>query len=184
MKKIVFLFIAAVMSCVSVQNVYAQSAVLKNFDYGPLITDFGMHAKIPNVSLSSETQLKVAFDVAAPGQGGKVNRKFDSLARFLNMHVAAGVPKENIQLALVVHGKAGMDLLDHETYSKVHQQDNANKALLLELMKNNVSVILCGQSATAYEINHSQLIKGVKMDLSAMTAHALLQQQGYTVNPF
>jgi hypothetical protein len=29
-----------------------------------------------------------------------------------------------------------------------------------------------------------QLIPGVKMALSAMTAHAQLQQQGYTLNPF
>ena len=184
MKKNLILFIAASACCFMTQTLHAQSTPLKGFEYGPVITQFGMHAKVPNVTLSPETQLKVAFDVAAQGEGGKVNRKFDSLARFLNMHVAAGVPKQNIKLALVVHGKASMDLLEHEIYTKVHQQDNANKALLIELMSNNVAIFLCGQSAAAYEINHSQLIKGVDVELSAMTAHALLQQQGYTVNPF
>ena len=44
--------------------------------------------------------------------------------------------------------------------------------------------ILCGQSAAAYGITPENLIPGVEMALSAMTAFALLQQNGYTVNPF
>ena len=51
-------------------------------------------------------------------------------------------------------------------------------------MENNVRVILCGQSAPAYSIAASQYISGVEVEQSAMTAQALLQQAGYTVNPF
>ena len=51
-------------------------------------------------------------------------------------------------------------------------------------MANNVRVILCGQSAVAYNVEASQVVAGVEVELSAMTAHALLQQNGYTVNPF
>ena len=47
-----------------------------------------------------------------------------------------------------------------------------------------MKVILCGQSAAAQNIDDSELMKGVELELSAMTAHAQLQQQGYTVNPF
>lgn len=45
-------------------------------------------------------------------------------------------------------------------------------------------VILCGQSAAASGIERVDLLPGVEMALSAMTAHALLQQDGYTLNPF
>jgi intracellular sulfur oxidation DsrE/DsrF family protein len=100
------------------------------------------------------------------------------------MHVASGVPLENIELALVVHGKASLDLLDNKTYQKAYNVDNANKPLIEALLKNNVRVILCGQTAAAYEITLPQLIKGSQIELSAMTAHALLMQQGYSVNPF
>ncbi|VVS99449.1 hypothetical protein ERY430_40383 [Erythrobacter sp. EC-HK427] len=37
---------------------------------------------------------------------------------------------------------------------------------------------------SAQGVEHDDLIEGVEMALSAMTAHALLQQQGYTINPF
>jgi hypothetical protein len=33
-------------------------------------------------------------------------------------------------------------------------------------------------------VKTEDLLPGVEMALSAMTAHALLQQQGYTFNPF
>ena len=58
------------------------------------------------------------------------------------------------------------------------------KALPQALMNNNVRVILCGQTAAAYEIDIKQLVEGVEIELSAMTAHALLQQDGFTINPF
>ena len=37
---------------------------------------------------------------------------------------------------------------------------------------------------TFYDITGGDLLPGVEMSLSAMTAHALLQQDGYTLNPF
>lgn len=159
-------------------------ADMSDFADGPLIKGFGKHAPVKTATVPSDTIMKVAFDVAAPAKKGEINRRFDSLARFLNMHVAAGLKVENIQLALVVHGKASMDLLDDKAYQKAHQTDNPNKALLQVLMQHNVQVILCGQSGAAYDIAHDQLVEGVKTELSAMTAHALLQQQGYSVNPF
>ena len=33
-------------------------------------------------------------------------------------------------------------------------------------------------------VANEDLLPGIEVGLSAMTAHALLQQQGYTVNPF
>ena len=159
----------------------AQMSVFKE---GPLIEGFGKNAPISTHSVTKDTTFKVAFDVASGADAGQINRKFDSLARFLNMHVAAGVDKGNIDLALVVHGKAAFDLLNDATYQKLNKLDNPNKPLLLALMNNNVRVILCGQSAAANEIDISQLVSGSEVELSAMTAHALLQQAGYTLNPF
>ena len=52
------------------------------------------------------------------------------------------------------------------------------------LLAEDVRFILCGQSAAALGIQRQSLAPGVQMALSAMTAHALLQQQGYTLNPF
>ncbi|MFT5636484.1 MAG: intracellular sulfur oxidation DsrE/DsrF family protein [Cognaticolwellia sp.] len=122
--------------------------------------------------------------VGKQGEIGAVNAKIETLARFINRHVANGVPAKNINLALVVHGKAGFDLLKGPLYQEKHQQKNANTALLQDLMKNQVTIYFCGQSAAYHGISNEMLEPGVQMALSAMTAHGVLQNQGYTLNPF
>jgi intracellular sulfur oxidation DsrE/DsrF family protein len=163
----------------------ANSTAKEHFEAGPLIADYGKHAKVnQSVSVNKSTKLNVVFDVADRTGENSLNRKFDSLARFLNMHVANGVPAKNIQLALVVHGSAGLDLLTNKTYNKMAGMDNPNADLLEQLMSNQVQIFMCGQSAAYMEIANTDLYEGVQMSLSAMTAHALLQKQGYSLNPF
>jgi intracellular sulfur oxidation DsrE/DsrF family protein len=47
-----------------------------------------------------------------------------------------------------------------------------------------VRIILCGQTAAYRDISKDDLLPNVELALSAMTAHAQLQQSGYTLNPF
>lgn len=156
-----------------------------DFTTGPDIKDFGQTAMVKSdVVIDKNHTFNVVFDVGKQSETGEINRSFDSLARFLNMHVRAGLKPENINLALVVHGKAAYDLLNNKAYDSRFLGDNPNKALLAALLANNVDIYLCGQTAAYYDIKNQDLQKGVSMALSAMTAHALLQQQGYTLNPF
>ena len=84
----------------------------EQFAAGSVIKNYGKHAKVQqDLNFDKSALFKVAFDVSEQGKVGEVNRKIETLARFINMHVANGVPAENIHLALVVHGKAGFDLL-------------------------------------------------------------------------
>ena len=134
--------------------------------------------------INDSTVFKIAFDVADDAEKGAQNNSINSLARFINMHIAHGVKPENIQLALVVHGSASVDVLANSEYKKRFGVDNKNQALIEQLLANNTKVYVCGQSATHFKVTPALLIEGVKMSLSAMTAHAQLQQQGYTLNPF
>ncbi len=155
------------------------------FMAGPVINSYGKHVKVQqDINFDNKSIFKVAFDISAQAKVGDVSRKIETLARFINMHVANGVPPANIHLALVVHGKAGFDLLAESVYQKQFQQNNANSVLLQDLMKKQVEVYLCGQSAAYYDITKEMLEPGIKMALSAMTAHVVLQNQGYTLNPF
>ena len=158
------------------------------FKPGPVLTEFGPHAPVPGMAqLPADTEFAVAFDVATPAEEGSANRGFESAARFLNMHVAHGVPQENIRLVVVVHGKAGLELLSDAAYAAnplSPQDENPSAKLVAALLEQDVRFILCGQSAAVYGIKPEDLIPGVEMALSAMTAHALLQQNGFTVNPF
>lgn len=147
------------------------------FETGPVLEQFGPHAPVPGVDqLPADAEFQVAFDVSDPAGESGPNRGFMAAARFINMHVASGVPEENIRLVVVVHGKASRELLSAD--------GNPSRALVEALLAEEVRFVLCGQSAVAYGIERQDLIPGVEMSLSAMTAHAVLQQRGYTVNPF
>ncbi|MGO2013063.1 MAG: DsrE family protein [Pseudoalteromonas sp.] len=151
----------------------------------PIIKDFGRFYEVPNhAPIDKQTKFKVAFDVGGGAEKGAKNNYIDSLARFINLHVAHGVKLENIQLALVVHGGASVDVLENSFYKKRFGMDNKNQSLINQLLENNTVIYVCGQSATHMKVAPEELIPGVKMSLSAMTAHAQLQQQGYTLNPF
>ncbi|WP_226632459.1 DsrE family protein [Novosphingobium profundi] len=153
---------------------------------GPVFTDYGRTFAVDSdMPIPADAEFKVAFDISAAATPGEVNRHIDSAARFINMQVAAGVPRERIHVALVVHGPAGADLLAAEAYAARHGgTKSANAPLVRALLDHGVRAILCGQSAAAMGLARADLIPGVELALSAMTAHALLQQDGYTLNPF
>ena len=61
---------------------------------------------------------------------------------------------------------------------------SASADLVATLIDHGVRIIVCGQSAAYYDVETDDILPGVEMAMSAMTVHALLQQQGYTLNPF
>ncbi len=169
--------ILAAIGAAALAPVSATAQDLSAFKTGPVFEDFGPHAPVEGANeLPSLTRFSIAFDVAKKADTGARNRGFESAARFINMHVAAGVPADRIKIAIVVHGSATRDLVAGDA--------NGSQAMLRAMMDQGVRVILCGQSAAANGVSADELIDGVEMELSAMTAHALLQQDGYTVNPF
>ena len=153
---------------------------------GPAIAGFGPAARVDSdMPIPPDTMFRIAFDVSEENTTDRPLRGFESLARFINMHVAAGVPEDRIRLALVVHGKASFDLLTDSAHrARFDGRPSPSGALIADLQKHHVRVIVCGQSAAALGIAKADLMPGVELALSAMTAHALLQQEGYTLNPF
>ena len=158
----------------------------KDFQKGRLISEFGPVAKIDSdVPIPEGTQFKVSYDVAKAADAGELNRTLTTAARFLNMHHAVGIPEQDMSLAVIVHGKASFDMVKNARYGVAFEGvDNANAVLIKALTGKGVRIIVCGQSATYYDIENEDLLPNVEMALSAMTAHALLQQDGYTLNPF
>ncbi len=119
--------------------------------------------------------LRHSFDVVKRAEEGELKRTLVSAARFINMHARAGVDLDNIKAAVVVHGTAVRD---------VSSEAPTSAKLVAALIDHSVHFFVCGQSAAYYGVTADDLLPGVEMALSAMTVHALLQQQGYTLNPF
>jgi intracellular sulfur oxidation DsrE/DsrF family protein len=165
----------------------AQDAQPATFTYGPVFEDFGPVADVPDADfvIPEDASFHVAFDVSRAAEDGQLNRGFESAARLINMHARAGVaPMEN-RAAVVVHGPAVLDLLTDVAWgARGRGEANPSGAAVREMIDQGVRFIVCGQSAAGQGVAKSELIPGVGLALSAMTAHALLQQQGYTVNPF
>lgn len=152
----------------------------ERFVAGSQIEAYGRYAPVADPAITPDTQFRIAYDVSSAAEAGQINRGIESAARFLNMVTAAGLPAENVKLAIVVHGSGAADLQRLYADGTV----NPNAALVEALIAKDVSVQLCGQTAAMRNVDAESLVPGVTVSLSAMTAHAMLQQDGYTINPF
>lgn len=177
---------AWLVSCLSLITLSCAAQSFDAFKSGKAIPAFGKIAPIDSdLPIPEGTEFNIVFDVATQATPGKINRTLDSAARFINMHVDAGVPAKNIRLAVVVHGGASADLTRDAFYTtKTDGVKNANADAIATLLEHGTEIYLCGQTAAYYGIGKKDLLPGVSMALSAMTAHALLLQKGYTPNPF
>jgi len=154
---------------------------------GAVIAEFGKTYEVKNPAFKTDTthDLKVVFDVGRSFKDPtKVNPLIHAAARYLNMHVDAGVPLEHLQVALVIHGDAANDILNNKNYKTKFTRNNPNTPLLTALAEKGVQIILCGQTAAHRDINKSDVHADIQFALSAMTALVQLQNENYRLINF
>lgn len=152
---------------------------------GPIVHSGGAVFPVtPDFETPLDIDYRVAFDVSVGGDTERMSTSLNTVARYLNMHARAGVPRDRLDAAVVVHGTAVMDVLSPDAYRARTGGANPNQALLQELLDAGTRVIVCGQSAASRGFAASELADGVELALSAMTAFVALQREGYLVNPW
>jgi intracellular sulfur oxidation DsrE/DsrF family protein len=153
---------------------------------GPIINGGGKHAPVPNLTFTVPMDLdyKVVWDIEIAGKGSELNDEWNVPARFVNQGAALGLPRARVQAAVVVHGGAGEELLNNAEYKARKGVDNPNIALLEEMSRAGVKIILCGQTVDSRKMPRDKILPFVQIAPSAAWAHAVLLRQGYTVNPF
>jgi len=154
---------------------------------GPVIKEFGKVSKIENPDFKTDTSLafKAVFDIMkTPDNQGELNRSIETAARFLNMHAQAGVPPENLKVALILHNLATKDLISNEAYQKRYGMNNPNAELISALQAAGGQVIVCGQSIHSRGFSKEELLPNVQVALSAMTALIQLQKNDYNLIKF
>ena len=158
----------------------------QRFHAGKVIPEFGKVASVESdMPVNSSTKLRICFDVAGKSGQETINQTFDSAARFINLNVEAGAQAKNVKVAIVVHGQAAMDVTDSKFYgSRNSGRGNHNAKVIATLQENGTTFYICGQSAAGLGIEKADLLPGVKMAHSAMTAHVLLRQNGFALCPF
>ncbi len=154
---------------------------------GPVITDFGEVFIVNEIDFVVDTSMefKVVFDIMnSPDDHKTLNSSIETAARFLNMHAQNGVPLEQMKIALVVHSKASKDIMNNEAYQKRYGTNNPNIELIKSLLNVGGQIIFCGQSSMSRGISKEELISGVQLSLSAMTALIQLQNKDYQLIKF
>jgi len=152
---------------------------------GPVIEQYG--AVYPNESdapLPKDFQYKVAFDVqSTPDSHFHLNRDIETAARFLNMMGQNNIPKENVHVVVILRGRATKDALKDDTYERLFRQPNPNYHLLSLLKQNGVKIYVDSQSLGFWGLLSEDISNVVELTYSSITQKALLQGEGYIINP-
>lgn len=139
----------------------------------------------PDFPTNKDIKYKVVFDVAKSGKTiDDLNQRLVTVMRFYNMHRQAGVPAENLDISVIVHGGATKDILNSRTYRERYEVKHPNRNLIEQLVEKDINVYVCGQAAAGRNITRPNLADGVQVALSAMTVLVTLQRAGYAVINF
>lgn len=153
----------------------------------PIIKSYGTVFQLPNADQKPDPSLKYKILVELTENGSKpdsLNEYIEALATLINLHAAEGVPKENIQMAVVLRKMATYAVFDNELYKEKFKCDNPNLQLLKELMSAGVEFFVCGQTMQKRNIDTKKLVAGTKVASSGLTAITTFQLKGYTMVKF
>lgn len=154
---------------------------------GPVIQSTGMSIKVDNPTfvVPEGHVFKALWVINSGGDSAQVNAQLTTIARFYNVHVRHGYPEERVKAAAVVHGNGWPALLTDSAYgARYGGRTNPSRRLVEELLQHGAQIVLCGQTAGSRGIRRDELIPGVKVAISAMTAFNVLQADGYRYNPW
>lgn len=127
---------------------------------------------------------KIAFDVSAAtpdSARGSFNSGLLEAMRILNLHAAAGVPKDKMDVVVVFHGPGAMSFLNDDIYNQRFKMKNPNLVLIKQLQDNGVKFVVCGQTAAFRNFTEASYAPGTLKAYSARTAISDLTQRGYAV---
>ena len=153
----------------------------------PVIKSYGTVFQLPNADQKPDPSLKYNILVELTENGSKpdsLNEYIEALATLVNLHAAEGVPKENIQMVVVLRKMATYAVFDNELYKEKFKCDNPNLQILKELMDAGVEFFVCGQTMQKRNIDTKKLVAGTKVASSGLTAITTYQLKGYAMIKF
>lgn len=152
-----------------------------------LIEGYGATFEVPGATLlfGPGESMDIVFDIYdSPDDPSMLNGSLNTIARCYNMHIQAGFPDSLINLVGVVHNKAAYDIMNDHFYMQKHKVKNPNIVLIDLLVEKGVTFYLCGQSMMARKLPENEMLPGIKVALSAMTALSYFEKKNYTLIKF
>jgi hypothetical protein len=111
----------------------------------------------------------------------RINEGFAEIGRIINLHVAAGIPIENLELAVVIHGSALNTYLKNDVYLRKFKTDNPNLELIKQLIALHTKLLACGQAELFFRIPPEDMIPEVRTAYSAQVVLSTYQLKGYVL---
>jgi intracellular sulfur oxidation DsrE/DsrF family protein len=161
--------------------------VLYSQEKGIILENTGNVYRVDNPDLEFEKnkEYKVIFDVYTDSPNIDMdNPMLKTVARYLQIHTQYGIPRENLKIAVIIHGLASKNVLSDEAYKKEFKVKNPNTNLIKALKDNDIEIFVCGQSYAGKGYEAKDKSPHVKMALSAMTALVWYQTAGYQIINF
>lgn len=153
----------------------------------PIVKGFGGIYEIPEATErpNPKAKYKIIIDlVSAADDPKQINRMVDNIARMVNLHGIAGVPKENIKVKVAVHGGAILSMLNDEEFQKRNGVKNPNLPVFQALKDAGVEFYVCGQSLIARDMETTYMWEGTEIALSMLTTLTTYVPQGYQLMRF
>jgi predicted peroxiredoxin len=150
----------------------------------PFIKSGGSMFDVPEAEPIADKQMKykVLYEISkGADKPDTINSTLDKLARLVNLHLSAGIPKQNLDVVAVVHFLGTPLILSDEAYKKKYDVNNPNTTLINELAANGVKIYICGQSLYMRKMEKEPRNANIKVTLSAMLLMTTLQSKGYVM---
>lgn len=169
------------LALISTQFTMAQTAQF------PIVKGFGGIYEVPDAVESPDPSLEyhIIVDMSTGAtDDAQISRWVDNVARLVNLHGIAGVPKDKMHVKVVVHGGAIFTVMNNKKYQEKFKMDNPNIPVYKALQDAGIEVYVCGQSMHARNLEKNDLYDGVNVALSALTTLTTYVPKGYTMLKF
>lgn len=151
--------------------------VIKGHKYAGVLPVAGIDEK-PDPTL----QYNIVVDATGYSKDStKVNWVLYNIGRIYNLHVEAGIPKEQINIVVALHNLAGDAFYTNKVYQEEYEVENPNVDLINELKANGVRFLMCGQSLAFSGKKKNDLLPGTNVTLTAQTTITSYQLKGYAL---
>ena len=177
MKSIVSIMVGLMLST----SVWAQTRinpVIKNYG-GIFSVPYAEEKPDPNMTYNIVIEVEKESD-----QPDTLNWALNNVARLINLHVMAGVKKENLNVVIAIHGPAAYTVMNNAAYREKYKVDNPNLGLYEELHQAGVKMVVCGQSLINRKIDRQRMVPHLKIASSMLTTMTTYQLKGYAALKF
>jgi len=135
--------------------------------------------ELPDPKLQYKLLMNFTQPATSATKAKEINGALAEVARVINLHLAAGVPKANLEVVVVAHSGALFSLLDDAHYQKKFKINNPNYKLVKELQAAGVKFTACGQAMKFLEIEKETLLPGIQLAYSAKTVISTYSLKGF-----